>query len=88
MIGVKQACSVNCTLTLLRIPCLHSSCSASCRPSWLPANWHALPPLSTSLAQGLLLSGEGLGERDRVLGRLEGMKNDLTTVGGYDEIGG
>lgn len=45
-------------------------------------------PLSTSLVQGLLLSGEGLGERDRVLGRLEGMKNDLTTVGGYDEIGG
>lgn len=45
------------------------------------------PPI-TLHPQGLLLSGEGLGERDRMLGRLEGMKADLTSVGGYDEIGG
>jgi len=45
------------------------------------------PPITLHL-QGLLLSGEGLGERDRMVGRLEGMKADLTSVGGYDEIGG
>jgi hypothetical protein len=37
--------------------------------------------------EGLLLQDDGGAERDRLLGRLEGLKKELIEVGGYDELG-